>query len=36
VLGELQVSPSDEATALEVMRRLRRLADRAEKLQGSL
>jgi hypothetical protein len=36
VLGELQVSPSDEATALEVMHRLRRLADRAEKLQGSL
>jgi hypothetical protein len=36
VLGELQISPSDEATALEVMRRLRRLADQAEKLQGSL
>ena len=35
-LGQLQVEPTDEASAEQVERRLSRLAAEAEKLQGSL
>src|SRR5215210_398445 len=35
-LGGLQISPTDEADALQTRRQLSRLADRAETLQGSL